>query len=244
MSDPLAPSPALDAERERAFRLLTDRYADDTITVEEFETRLDRLHAAPNPAAIHAVVADLLRPRGALAPVPPSPFGDGGSAPAPTVRPGAAARPTAGASSVAPYDEPERILAVFSERRLGGARELPARVELRALFGSVVLDLREVALPPFCEIDVECAFAGVEILLPADVELDLRITAILGGVEDHTPPPGPSGRFARLRLSGACALAGVEVRRAPPGLPPGAPFKAAWKDAKKWARQVAKARWG
>ena len=51
---------ALEAGRERAIKLLTDRFADDTLTVEEFEARLDRMYQAATPADLDALTSDLV----------------------------------------------------------------------------------------------------------------------------------------------------------------------------------------
>jgi hypothetical protein len=53
------PTSSLDAARERAIRLLTDGFAYDVITVDEFEWRLGQLSHADSPRAIDALVADL-----------------------------------------------------------------------------------------------------------------------------------------------------------------------------------------
>ena len=63
-----AVAPSLDDARARAVRLLTDGFAYDAITVEEFEWRLDRLSRADSPPALDALVADLARAGSPLVP--------------------------------------------------------------------------------------------------------------------------------------------------------------------------------
>src|SRR4051794_29815319 len=63
-----APRPAMDSQplqaaRERAIGLLTDRFADDSISEVEFEARLAWLGAADTPARVEELVADLTVPR-------------------------------------------------------------------------------------------------------------------------------------------------------------------------------------
>ena len=60
-SPPIAQS-QLEDSRARAIRLLTDRYADDSLTEDEFEWRLSHLAAANTPASLDALVADLTSP--------------------------------------------------------------------------------------------------------------------------------------------------------------------------------------
>jgi hypothetical protein len=62
LRDPGGPAGPLDEARERAIRLLTDGFAYDVITVDEFEWRLGQLGHADSPRAIDALVADLGTP--------------------------------------------------------------------------------------------------------------------------------------------------------------------------------------
>jgi hypothetical protein len=73
------PDPALHAARERVVRLLTDRYADETLTIEDFEARLDRLHALATPAALEAMARELAVPARATARVTGAEFGGAGA---------------------------------------------------------------------------------------------------------------------------------------------------------------------
>src|SRR3712207_5178566 len=61
---------ALEAARERAIRLLTDRFADDTLTVDEFEARLDRMYQGTAPADLEALTGDLVGNTGLTPAVP------------------------------------------------------------------------------------------------------------------------------------------------------------------------------
>src|SRR3712207_3225 len=67
---PMPPPPteraALEAARERAIRLLTDRFADDTLTVDEFEARLDRMYQAGTPGDLDALTSDLVGTTGVV----------------------------------------------------------------------------------------------------------------------------------------------------------------------------------
>jgi hypothetical protein len=52
----------VEAARERVVRLLTDRYADDSLTLDAFEARLDALHQVSDVAALDAMAASLAVP--------------------------------------------------------------------------------------------------------------------------------------------------------------------------------------
>src|SRR5689334_16804136 len=50
---------ALEAARERTIRVLTDRFADDTLTIEQFESRLDRMYKASTVAELDALLHEV-----------------------------------------------------------------------------------------------------------------------------------------------------------------------------------------
>ena len=83
-----------------------------------------------------------------------------------------------------------------------------------ALFGGVVLDLRK-ANTKLTEvfIDITAAFGGVEIKVPENWAVSLRVTSIFGGYDDktHAPAPGPV-RPPVLVVTGATIFGGLNVR--------------------------------
>jgi hypothetical protein len=218
---PPPPPPGLADAREHAIRVLTDRYADDTLSTGEFEARLDRLYATQTPAAVAALTADLAVTRAVPA-----------AAPAP-------ARYAPPAPYVAPTEQ--RLLCVFAERHLGGRWAPGAHFEGMAAFAELTLDLREAALGAGCEIEVQAYLASVRVLLPSDAVLDLQVGPVLGSVvDDTTPSTGHDG--PRVRLRGVSFMAEVAVRRAPAELPPDAPFKLAWREAGRAAKRARRGR--
>src|SRR5947209_8023643 len=57
-ASPIAAS-ALEAARERTIRMLTDRFADDTLSIEQFEAHLDRMYKATTVAELDALLRDV-----------------------------------------------------------------------------------------------------------------------------------------------------------------------------------------
>ena len=201
---PPPPPPGLADARERAIRVLTDRYADDTLSTGEFEARLDRLYGTATPAAVAALTADLWNaaPRPVAAPAPPP----------------------------APAAWTERMLCVFAERHMEGRWTPGPRFEAMAVMSELTLDLRQAALGACCEIDVQAVMASVRILLPPGATLDVQAGAVMGSGVDATTAAAP-GQGPRILLRGISIMAEVAVRRAPAELPPDAPFKLAWREA-------------
>jgi hypothetical protein len=220
------PSPtdraALEAARERAIRLLTDRFADDTLTVDEFEARLDRMYQAAAPADLEALTADLVGPTG----VTGEPRSPGGAT-------AAIARAATGARRFpAPGDTPalRRIFALMSESKHTGRWVVPRRLDVRAIMGDLFLDLRDAALPPeFCEIDLAAIMSNVKILVPPGVIVESLLTSVMAAVGNDAEDDGRLPTSAiRVRITGMALMAEVRVRVAPPG----EPAKQAWRHAR------------
>ena len=230
MSDALLPPAAepLAAARERAIRLLTDRYADDSLSTAEFESRLDRLYATATPFDVESLVADLQVAR-PLAPVPPMPVADRAQGWAvehqdqvlPAVRSGGYVQRAT-----------RRLLCVLGQRTVAGRWTAPEHLAVRAVMSEVVFDLREATFTGVCEIDVLAVLSSVHVLLPPHAELESQMGAVMGEVSDRAvagvaPPTGRSSVL--VRLTGTSVLAEVVIRRAPANLPAGVPHKQAWK---------------
>jgi hypothetical protein len=202
---------ALEAARERTIRVLTDRFADDTLSLDEFESRLDRMYKASTPAELDALLGEVeaRQPRPVALDAPAQHYG-------PSV--------------------PRRILAIMSNTKRTGRWSMPRKLEARAIMSEIVLDLREVTLPAgVCEIDVFALMANIEILVPPGIVVEEMPLSLMANVENDAVDDGTAGANApRLRLVGTAVMANVEVRVAEPGLPPGK----AWRRAK-WSQRKA-----
>jgi hypothetical protein len=157
MSDPRRPGerlpapPVAPAERDRVVEVLTHHFADDRISAEDLEARLERVYHATSGAELEAVIADL-----------------------------PAALPVKAAAAV-PAESPQRIRALFSgqEQRVSGV--VPGRLEVRSRLGYVELDLTGATFEPgVTEIDVRAFLGYVQIRFPAGVRVESRGHAILG----------------------------------------------------------------
>src|SRR2546430_16111136 len=54
-----AAASALEAARERTIRVLTGRFADDTLSIEQFESRLDRMYKATTVAELETLLREV-----------------------------------------------------------------------------------------------------------------------------------------------------------------------------------------
>jgi hypothetical protein len=177
----LVPLP-LEEARERAVRLLSDGYAYDKLSETEFEWRLGRLSTMDSPAAVDALVADLVAP------------------------------PTPAAASVTVTEDEGRIVAVMSQTRREGPWTVPRQLRVLALMSEVRIDLRNAAIPDGCTIEISSIMANVKLVVPPDLSVDFDVTPVMASVENEAADHGaPAWGAPRLRIRGMALMAEVRV---------------------------------
>jgi hypothetical protein len=182
--------------RERAIQLLTDSFANDLISIEEFERRLGRLHAAGGLAEVDAVVADLR----------PAPAGAASTSLAPL---------RVDAALTAPR---RRVTSLFGNVERRGAWTVPAELEARAVFGHVELDFRDARFSAATtELDVRVVFGALEIIVPPQLAVECEGSSIFGSVENYGGGAVADPDRPLLRVRGTAVFGSVEVHTRLPG---------------------------
>lgn len=83
--------------------------------------------------------------------------------------------------------------------------------ELTAVMGGLEIDLRQSRIEGEAVLNIFAMWGGIDIRVPDDWTVIVRVTPLLGGVEDKTrPPQGPAGQ--RLVIQGVVLMGGAEVR--------------------------------
>jgi hypothetical protein len=184
---PLArPATSLDEARERAIRLLTDGFAYDVITVEEFEWRLGQMSQLDTPRAIDALVADLATP---VSPV------------------------AVGSRELAAVEPEGRILGIMSETRRQGPWRVPQRLKVKGVMSDVKIDLRYAIIPPECLIDVTAIMANVSFIVSPGMIVDFDVTAFMGAAGNDSRATGTGAyQRPRVRIRGSAIMAEVRVK--------------------------------
>ena len=162
--------------RERVVELLTHHFAEDRITQEDLEARLERVYHASTAGELEAVTADLAAPT-----------------PAPRA-----------AKDLALDETPRRIAALFAghEERLTGV--VPRELQLRGRLGYVELDLTHATFEPgLTEIDVRAFMGYVQVRLPGGIRVESRGRALFGFFALHRPQTqGPEDASVTVRIGG------------------------------------------
>ncbi len=204
MAEGEARGESLEQMRQVTVEALCEHFANDAMTVEEFERRVERAHAAARREELKALLADL----------------PGGTLPAPPPEPGEGrvSRPVE-AGAAAHTRDSDFAVAVFGGIARRG-RWNPARATYAvAICGGTELDFREAVLPPgITEVRVFAMWGGVDIIVPPGLNVESHGLALLGGF-DHEADEAqrPDLSAPTLRITGLAVMGGVDVQVRYPG---------------------------
>jgi Domain of unknown function (DUF1707) len=164
--------------------LLTDAAAQGRLALSEYEDRLTKAYAAQTYDELDRLSSDL-----------PGAFSRG--------RTGGPCRPAPSTM----------LLAIMSGFERRGRWNVPKRLTTLALFGGGVLDLRYADFTsPEVEIHSYSIFGGQTILVPPEVNVDLRGVGVMGNFDHDVTGDGTPGAPC-VRIKGFSLLGSVGVKR-------------------------------
>ena len=175
--------PAADTDRMQAAQLLSDAAAQGALSMNEYEDRLSRAYAAKTYDELFRLSSDL-----------------------------------PGALTTARRDRPCRpapstlLLAILSGFERRGRWNVPKKLTTFALWGGGVVDLRYADFTaPEVEIHSYSIMGGQTILVPPEVNVDLRGVGVMGTF-DRIPGEGMPGA-PRVKIRGFSLWGKVGVKR-------------------------------
>ena len=191
-----APHP-LNHTRQVTIDALCEHFANDVMSVEEFERRVDTAHKASSAGELRALLQDL---------------------------PGASDLPTAPGSRSTPAHTRGYVLTTrdqvkersFAVAVMGGTRRAgrwsPARNNnVIAIMGGAEIDFREAVMGPgVTEVQIFTLWGGVEVIVPPGMNVESHGIGIMGGFE-HAPDRMPDPNAPTLRVTGLALMGGVEI---------------------------------
>jgi hypothetical protein len=174
---------AADTDRIQTAQLLTDAAASGTIALQEYEDRLTRAYAAQTHEELDRLSADL---------------------------PGAVTRGRSGPCRPAPST---LLLAILSGYERRGRWNVPRRLTTFAFWGGGVVDMRYADFTSH-EVDIRSysIMGGQTILLPPEVNVDLRGVGVMGNFDHSVSGEGSPGA-PRVRIRGFSLWGSVGVKR-------------------------------
>lgn len=100
--------------------------------------------------------------------------------------------------------------ATFSGCDVNFDSEVFEGAELTAIFGGVNCDLRNAYIDHDCVIQVSAIFGGIDIFVPANVNVKVSSTSIFGGISNKTK--ASSNNSVTLYVTGTCMFGGVTIK--------------------------------
>lgn len=181
-------------DRERLAMFLSERFADDALTLEQFEDRVAAVYRVGTRAELEALGADL------AAPAPPSGIGRSAVAAPDTV-------PAHG-----------RRFAVLSNLEQHNIAVAPRVFDVSALLGNVELDLSGATFGAGeTEIRVNAIFGHIGIKLPRGAVVEQRGSGFMSSFECQASPYSPARRLGpKVVVTGHAVFGAVEIVLAEP----------------------------
>jgi hypothetical protein len=192
-----APLPTLSRAREQKISELSQHFANDDLSLEDLERRIEQVYKAASVSELDAITSDLQASRSALA------------------RPAAAsgAHIQYGASNLTPPNS--RLLAVMSESKRTGRWLVPRQLDVVALMADTKIDLTSAVMPPGgAEFHVRSFWAACKIIVPPEMRVINEMHAIMASVvskADEMDAEGAKRHGPTLRLTGTAFMAEVKV---------------------------------
>lgn len=189
------PVPSLAEERERVIQQLSEHFANDRLTMDELESRMERVYKSSSLDDLRRLTADLPEPAAVVPVVPPE------------------------AVVLAP--DRDRVIAIMSETKRRGPWLVPQRLGVFAVMSDTTIDLTQATLPAgIIDIHVRSLCAAVKLVVPPGVQVVSRVGSVMGsvhgdGAPDDTPgaPAWRSGTVVRLTGWACMAEVAVKVRK-------------------------------
>ena len=175
---------AADTDRIQVAQLLTDAAAQGRLQMSDYEDRLTRAYAAKTYDELERLRSDLL---GSSV----SPQRGGACKPAPSML----------------------LLAIMSAFERRGRWNVPKKLTTFALWGGGVIDLRYADFTsPEVEIHATSIMGGQTILLPPEVNVEIRGHGVMGGFDHHVAGDGTPGA-PTVKIRGFALWGGVGIKR-------------------------------
>lgn len=200
-TEPRPPMSLTDA-RERTVEALSRHFANDALTLEELERRIELAYRSKSMTELQALTSDLDSATGAARlPVPA----------------GAPALPdVVGRRRRLPLDAitatRDRIVGIMSDTQRGGIWPVPQRLEIRLIMASSRIDLTQSPLPPVMDIDVHAIMSSLRLIVPPGIHVVNHMGAFMGSVHVDTGAPVTIPHGAPVvRLTGGAMMSEVKV---------------------------------
>ncbi len=198
-----APVPSLSRAREEKISELSTYFANDDLTLEDLERRIERVYKASNVTELDTITADL---RSAMA------------RPADYSRAPLVARSgKLSVESAAPAGRRARILTIMSSTRRVGRWAVPQQLDVVGLMSDSGIDLTQATLPPgIVDIDLRIVMSSFKLVVPPGMRVINEAHALMASIHSRADELSPRGAVVNpnatvIRLTGYAVMADVQI---------------------------------
>ena len=105
-----------------------------------------------------------------------------------------------------------RLLVLTGEEHCTGPWRVPDRLAIKAIFGELVLDLREASFPNRSWLDIDAIMAQVRIILPPGVRVSFEVQDWFGDAKDARGDRLVQPDDPHLVVTGSAWFAEIQLR--------------------------------
>ena len=199
-----APVPSLNRAREEKISELSTYFANDDLSLEELERRIERVYKAASMSELATITADL---RSAS---PPAAMSRADSA-------RLYSRPQGQPPALSSASAPSRMLSIMSSTRRVGRWAVPRKLELVGFMADTKMDLTHASLPTgTIEIDLRLVMTSFKLVVPPGVSVVSEAHSILSNIRSRANEmPLPGRRSPQdlpvIRLTGVAFMSDVKI---------------------------------
>ena len=196
-----SPVPSLARARENKINELSQHFANDDLTLDELERRIELVYKAANVSELETLTADL---RIAATPQGPASV---------VVEPSGRTRELATPGELSQ----SRVLALMSSTRRIGRWSVPRELDVRAIMSDTRLDLTHAVLAaPLVDLRVKCVMSQFRIVVPPGMRVIMDMSSFLSDVASRADGLGlddaPATQNAPVvRITGFALMSDVKV---------------------------------
>lgn len=99
----------------------------------------------------------------------------------------------------------------FSDQTIKFDDEEFKGTDLKTIFGSITLDLKNSKIKEDIAINATCIFGGITIYVPDNIKIKIKSSSIFGGVDEKRKNNSDEKEFT-IYLNGSCIFGGIVVK--------------------------------
>jgi hypothetical protein len=200
MADAPLPLSSLSRAREQKISELSQHFANDDLSLDDLERRIERVYKAASVVELDEITADL---RQAMLP-------------AALPKPSRISRGRSSSAVAGTYEIPNtRVLSLMSSTKRVGRWAVPRKLDVLAIMSDTKIDLTQAVLPTgMIEINLRVVMAAFKLIVPPNVRVINEMHSVMADVRnkaDELEPEGAPSTGPVIRLTGYAVMSDAKI---------------------------------